>query len=1294
MKFLYRFFLTISFFVYVNMLNAQDKQLKIDNVFSIHWNPVMTIYVSELNRRQVINFDGGVYNDNTDIPYYKTIGNVIKSSQIPDVEIINCKYEELPETDLNIIKKYENIITEKIELKTKISYELKHPYLMVDFMPLRKNSLNGKIERLVSFGLKYNYNKSLVLPVQKESHSYVANSVLKTGDWYKINILESGIHIITYNDLVNLGIDPAQIAPRNIRVFGNGSKMLPENNSTFRYDDLVENSIIVSGEADGKFDQGDYILFYGQGPEYWTKDTINKVFTHQINKYTKTSTYFITASLGLGKRIQNETSLSSPVDYSVTEFNDYAFHEKDSLNLIKSGREFYGEVFDVNTSYSFGFYFPNIVAGSVINLNTNLLARSVGYNSSFQVYINGSNVKNVIIGSTPSSYPAVYAVIADSQVSFPATSSVTVRLDYNKGANASAVGWLDYIELNARRNLTFVSGQMPFRDVFSIHKGVSEFVLGNSSANTTIWDVSDFTNPKHVDGLLTGSNLSFRIRTDSLKEFVAFDGSSYYSILVGGKISNQNLHGLAQNDMIIVTYPDFAGQASRLADMHRTLDNLSVVITTPQEIYNEFSSGNQDITAVKDFAKMFFDRAGGNTALMPKYLLLFGDASYDCQDRLADNTNFAPIYETDNSIDPTSSFSTDDYVGFLDDADNGPYGNLMDIGVGRIPSKTLEDAEAVTNKILNYVAKYDLNAGGAACADYSSSISNLADWRNVLCFVADDNDGGENFLGNSEDIAKFVDSTYGNYNIDKIYLDAYPQVSTPGGQRSQECNDAINQRMEKGSLIMNYIGHGGEIGWAVESILGLSDINGWTNKYNTPLFVTATCEFSRCDDPDRVSAGEDVLVNPNGGGIALLTTTRLAWSGSNSTLNLEFYKNIFNKSLGSYPRLGDAVKTSKNFMGCPSSISNFLLLGDPALRLAYPQYNVVTSMINSHPLTGTSDTLKAMSKVTVKGYIADDLNVKQTGYNGTIIPIVFDKPMQESTLGSDGAPQKFSLQKNVVFKGRVTVKNGDFSFSFVVPKDIASKFGKGKISYYSQNGTTDANGNYKNFIIGGSSNNTITDNTGPDIRIFLNDNHFVSGGITNDHPLLLTYLSDTSGLNTVGNGIGHDISAIIDNNTDNTFVLNDYYESDLNTYQHGIVRYPFSKLASGTHKLKLKAWDVFNNSSEGEIDFVVAESAELALSHVLNYPNPFTTYTQFWFEHNQPCCGLDVQIQIFTISGKLVKTIQTTIETNGFRADPIPWDGKDDYGDNIGKGVYIYLLKVKNSSGQFASKIEKLVILK
>jgi len=1290
--------LLIIFIFSFSILFGQKKELQTKNQFVIHWFTPEKMFISELTKKEFLRFEGAVYSDTSDIPSFFTLLDVVKSNTIPDVKIINAVFEELPQADLEIISAQKTSFSENMEITTKVSYQNKKPLLTMSFVPLRKNNFTGKVERLVSFSLDYSYSTSNVIPVLKKAHTYAAHSVLQSGDWYRVDVSKSGIYIVTYNDLITLGMNPVGIDPRNIRLYGNGGAMLPEDNSKFRYDDLIENAIYIYGENDGTFDQNDYIIFYAKGVETWDLDAVNHVYHHSKNKYIQRSGYFLTASLGTGKRIGTKASSPLPADYLVTTFEDHLFYENDSLNLIKSGREFYGEVFDVNTSYTFPFNFPNIVSGKPLYLKTGLLARSIIYTTYFKLFANGTQIGGgVAMNPVLPIYTNSFAYPNVSEFNFTASSPLSLRVDFNKSGNSSAIGWLDYLELNADRYLTFAGSQMAFRNQYSIGKGVSEFNMGNATTNITVWDVTNHTDVKKIDAALNGSNLTFKLNTDTLREFVAFDGSLYYSVVCAGKLQNQDLHGLGQPDMIIISYPDYTGEATRIADLHRTNDNMTVLVTTPQLIYNEFSSGNLDITAIKDFVKMFYDRAGSDINRQPKFLLLFGDASYDCQNRTVNNTNQIPTYETNNSIDPSGSFLTDDYVGFLDDSDDGAYSNLLDIAVGRISVQNIDEARAVTDKIINYAAKYDLSTGKTSCSGFSDDISNFADWRNVVCFVADDADlPGEDFMGQSESIANYVDTTYDDYNVDKIYMDAYTQISTPGGQRYPDVTDAINKRVAKGTLIVNYIGHGGEVGWAHEAVLGVEDINSWTNKNNMPFFVTATCEFSRFDDPARTSAGEYVLINPEGGGVGLFTTTRLAWSGSNSSLNYAFYKEVFKlTSDNKYPYLGNVIKAAKNNMGCNSSISNFVLLGDPALRLAYPEFNILTTTINGQPLAGLSDTIKALDKITIQGYIADINGIKLTNFQGIITPVVYDKATTVVSNGNDaGTPQAFSLQKNIIYKGKARVINGDFKFTFNVPKDIAYQYGRGRISYYAQNGTTDANGFYEDFIIGGTNNNAITDNIGPELKIYMNDNHFVSGGVTDKNPILLAYLSDSAGVNTIGNSIGHDISAVLDGNTDKTFVLNDYYESDLDTYQSGVVKYPFSDLENGEHKLLLKAWDVYNNSAESEIDFVVAESAELALNHVLNYPNPFTTYTEFWFEHNQPCCGLDVQIQIFTITGKLIKTIQTTVETSGFRASPIPWDGRDDFGDEIGKGVYVYMLKVKNSSGQFSQKTEKLVILK
>jgi hypothetical protein len=564
----------------------------------------------------------------------------------------------------------------------------------------------------------------------------------------------------------------------------------------------------------------------------------------------------------------------------------------------------------------------------------------------------------------------------------------------------------------------------------------------------------------------------------------------------------------------------------------------------------------------------------------------------------------------------------------------------------------------------------------------------------MITFIGDDEDSNIH-MSQSDQLAAIVDTTYHAYNIEKIYLDAYQQEQTPGGERYPQVNEAFDKRMEKGCLILNYTGHGGEVGLAHERILEVGQINAWDNKCNMPLFVTATCEFSRFDDPGRVSAGEYVLLNPNGGGIGLLTTVRLVYSTPNFILNRNFYFVAFEPENGEQPHIGDVYRKTKVLSGYSTNNRNFTLLGDPALKLNYPTYNVATTHINNVPVGANADTIRALSRITIKGMVTDSLGNKINNYNGVLYPTVFDKVTTVTTLQNDPPISAFTFktQRNVIYKGKLNVVNGDFEFTFVVPRDIQFQFGAGRISYFAENGVFDAAGAYENIVVGGSDPNAPADGTGPQVRLFLNDSNFVAGGMTDASPKLFAMIFDSSGVNTVGNGIGHDILAVLDEETDNALVLNDYYQANLNSYQSGTILYPYSKLSEGPHTLSLKVWDVYNNSSTAKTDFVVSSSATLALAHVLNYPNPFTTNTAFYFEHNQACSEFNVTIQVFTVSGKLVKTINEPVHTNGYRSSGITWDGRDDYGDPIGRGTYIYKVFVRSADGQTAEQYEKLVIL-
>ncbi|HRS53717.1 MAG TPA: type IX secretion system sortase PorU, partial [Bacteroidales bacterium] len=1261
------FFLLTFSFIFSNY--SQNNSLILKR--QINWY-ITSTYDSNFASKNLMTFDNCIYNTNYNfLPiYYEEIP--LNEANDAEINIQQLEYQPLNTYEYNLLSYDVNKIkNNEIKINSEIIYNKKRPSLIINFLPFRLNPTSGDVEKLISFEiiLSYRINKN-----KKLKRQYINSSVLATGTWYKIAVSSTGIYKITYENLISAGVS-LPVASDNIKLFGNGGGMLPEKNNLFRYDDLQENAIWVEDGGDGIFGPGDYILFYGESANKWQYNKNTNYFNHINHLYSDLNFYFLTTNgTSPGKRITLIPSPNTPVTDVVNKFNDYAYHDKDSLNLMKSGKIWFGEKFDVLTSYNFSFNFPNIVTSSVATLNVDVAANSPVI-SSFLIKVDNNNISSIMVQPILSGFSSDYAQMANDTIKFlPSSDNINVTISYNKPVSSS-IGWLNYIELNVMRNLIMTGGQMCFRNTESIGPGkVTEFHISGANNLLKIWDVTDPINVGLIQGNLVGNNFIFKAKTDSLKEFIAYDDSYFLKVSRITPIANQNLHGLGQYDMVIITYPDFISEALRLANYHTIKSGLSVLVVFPESIYNEFSSGKQDISAIRDFIKMFYDRATNENEL-PKYLLLFGDGSYDPKLRISENTNFIPTFQSLNSTQLTSSYVSDDFYGLLDDGEGYECNGALDIGIGRLPVKTIEEAKAVVDKIIRYLDNSNETAQNGGCNVFLSSIQPLGDWRNIICFIADDEDNNLHF-SQAEALASIVESENKQINIEKIYLDAYQQQIFSGGQRYPDVNDAINKRVERGALIINYTGHGGEVGWAHERILELSDINKWKNKNNMPVFVTATCEFSRFDDPVRTSAGEYVLLNGNGGGVALFTTTRLSFSNTNFNLNKSFYQQVFKKVNGEYLKMGDIIRLSKIANGSNANIRNFILLGDPALNVALPRLKVVTTQV--------PDTIKALSNVTINGYIADEYSNKITNFNGVININIFDKPSTVTTLGNDPTsyPASFSIQKNIIYKGKASVNNGDFSFSFIVPKDISYKFGNGRISYYAEDNYTDAAGYYENFIIGGANLNAFGDNEGPEIKLYINDTLFKDGGITDENPVLLAYIKDYSGINTVGNGIGHDIVAILDGNTEKSYILNDYYEADIDTYKSGVIKFPFSNLTEGLHTIKLKVWDVYNNSSEAYIKFIVSSSSDIIITKIITYPNPFSESVSFVFEHNQPCCQLDINIEIYSIMGQLVKTINTSVETSGYVTLPITWNAISNDGKFVGPGFYIYKLTVKNKEGK------------
>ncbi len=1251
--------------------------------------------IAENETLQFLHFEEASYDETKpQIPIFSTQIKLQSYGRIR-ARLVNTTYapiSDVSQLDLSEIPTF-------IEPKGEVSFARKQPIGIVYFVPIRKNQTSGQYEKLLTADLQIQLSPQAATAGTARS-TFQTVSKLNNGDIYKIAITNSGIQKIDYDFLKKLGVDVDNIDPRNIQILGNGGKMLSEYMNVDRTDDLLENAIQVVGESDGKFDANDYILFYGVGTQYWDYYATNNLFKHRTNIYTDKSYYFIKIANNNGKRISDRASLSNPT-YTTEEYDALGHHEVDEINLMEqefalppSGREWYGESFRTKRNRTFYFPFSNRIETEPINIYTDLAVRAFSRGTA------ELSINNTLINTTSTLSTTVY-IYSDyaKKLRFVNTQPVITGQNLNvdikfSHAASSAELWLNYISIHTRCGLSFTGGQMDFRDTRSLGNTVAEYQLSNAS-NVYIWDISDPSNI--VTQNTTGtSTLNFGAEAMILREFIAFDGSQFYTPETVGKINNQNLHGIiSPPEALFICHSSLRGETERLAAHRRSHSHMTVEVVNVEDIYNEFSSGNEDITAIRDFCRMLYARETSSDKFT--HLLLMGIGSFDYKSLGKDrdpsnNPNLVPLYQTSESIKPIDTYTSDDYYSLLDSMEHMSRFSLLDIAVGRLPAANVAEAAIYVNKIIAYDTDADF----------------LTDWKNRLLYIADDEDNNLHFL-DAQGVSYTASRRDSIYNIEKVYLDAFKQVSTSAGERYPAAKNAFLDAIFKGSFVVNYLGHGGEDGWTQERVFTSTDIPTLSNQKKLPLFITATCSFGPHDDPLKVSAAELLLLHPYGGAIALFTTVRVVVASHNERLVKSTFNVIFQKDAnGKYATIGQVLVNAKNGAAIrpPVNSRKFSLLGDPTMTLSYPKYKVRTLTINGHSITGANDTIRALEKVTISGQIADNNGNLINNFNGIIYPTIFDKVDEIYTLGNDPGsyPAPFGLRKKIIFKGQASVTNGRFSFSFVVPKDINYTLGFGKISYYASNKVDlDASGHYAGLTVGGAYQGAVADNQGPEVLVYMNTDQFARGGLTNSNPNLLVKLYDDNGINTVGNSIGHDLTATLTkmDGTSEEFILNDFYESTTDDYRRGTVLYPLKNLAAGRYHVKVKAWDTYNNPGQGDTEFIVAESADLALQQVLNYPNPFTTATSFQFEHNYPYQDLEVQIQVYTVSGKLVKTILHDISAennNGYRVSDINWDGLDDYGDQLAKGVYIYkiLLQVAGTTEKTkqVSKFQKLVILK
>ncbi len=1131
------------------------------------------------------------------------------------------------------------------------------------------------------------------LIVEKEVVAQPIASVLSQGTWGKVSVDTEAIYSLKASDLVAMGLGSEPFVSGDLGLYGRSAGVLPERNNVAREDDLQPIAIWVEDGGDGQFSGEDRMYFYGQSPHTWRFNAVTERWDANRHPYSDRHYYYVTTTEG-GARIQDAPVVNgSPVP--LARYDYLAHHEQNLKNMVGSGRQWFGELFDYTLTRSVDMGLDALDANSSALFRVRAVGRSTISGTQMEIATGQGAVGVLTFGSVASSSGADYV----SETSLAAQQQgVTgswgnVGITFNRALNPSASAWLDYVTVQA--DAPFRWRQMPEvwhfspQDTSVIQANLAE-ISGGLSATGQAWNVSNPLTPERINPVNFTSNGSahWGLKMSGLipQTVAVFSPGSTAVPTLEGKIANQNLHQSGPLDYVIVSPAFLLPQAERLANFHEE-KGLRVRSVDIQSIYNEFSSGVQDITAIKDYMRHLWNSAD-SAADRPKYLLLFGDASYDYWGVIEPNTNQIPIYQSYSSFSLYSSFSTDDFYGFMDeDEGNNLRSKGLDLGIGRIPVNTEEEAKGVVDKILAY----------------SDPQKSLGAWRKKVLFVSDDVDHGwEAVLTSIPNlIADRLDTAYPFLDIDKMYADSYEQQSSSASQSYPRLRTELVQSINDGNLVTAYVGHGGEVGWASENILQLNDTKTFSNGAKLPLFVTVTCEFSRLDDPLRTSAGEFLLLNPNGGAIALLSTTRVVYVDGAATLNDSIFRVIFEKEGGQYRTFGQILRSAKNGTTSADKL-RFSLLGDPALRLNIPSHHVVLDSLNAQELTvsstsAESDTLQALSRVRIVGHVEDGLSQEvRADFNGPMEVILYDKKVQRSTLKNDNEGPYIFFQEwaNAAYRGKVIAQNGQFEAEWVMPLDIALQVGQGKFSFYAETDSTDASGSDFRVWIGGIDPNAPVDVTGPKVDVYMGDTNFVSGGITGPSPLGLVRLFDENGINAVGNGIGHDMMGALDGDWNQAFSLNSRYSSDAGTYQRGEATWPFENLSEGPHTFSVRAWDSYNNVAEGSVEFTVFLRDQLKLGAMRIYPNPGMGPFHLDVEHNAQGDSLEAVWTVVTPDGQMVYQHIWEGTPESAVLQSVDWDGTDGQGHLLPAGWYLARVQVRRKTdGQIVQAAERVILL-
>ena len=1129
----------------------------------------------------------------------------------------------------------------------------------------------------LSLSSQNDYNGSL-----RSASSYATSSVLSTGKWVKIRVKETGVYKITHEDLKGWGFEN----PENVQLHGYGGWILDERITIPRIDDLPQIPVWVEKKGT-KFSSGDYILFYAKGAIKWEYDSSKSEITHTNNPYSDYGYYFLTESSLPTLKIQSETGNYTDFSKTLDYFNDYCLHEKNMVNIVESGREFYGESFMENLTQTFSFDLSGVRAGASSRISVDFIAKTATI-TPLKVSVNGIN--NVLSGNVPA-YPSADNAYTNATTVYLTNTFSGVKSGKNDvivtyGASGHLNAHLNYIRLNYSRDLKLYPDKsyLLFRNMESITNNVKYSIEGYSD-NFKVWDVTNACEVKKVNTTIESAKTSFiSQKSSTLKEYALVDVSkdNFLKPEFFKLVEKQDLHALSQNDMVIITVPAFLSEAKRLADFHYQQDGLITHVVTAEQIFNEFSSGTPDASAFRWFMKMFYDKGKKSGLELPQYLLLFGKGVFDNKGIISElDKNNLLTYQSENSIHRISSYTTDDYFGFLDDNENKDYDAnkikidvyKVNLSIGRIPAKTEIEARNAVDKVIKY------------------TVDNINDtWKNTVCFVSDNGDDYLHIDQTDSLTREYLGVRNKEFIVNKIYLETHKAVSS----KFPEAEKDLVNKIENGTLFVNYTGHASPGNLSKSSLFNKTHILNLKNdKY--PLFITATCEFSRFDRT-FVSAGEDLILKPNAGSIALFSTTRVVNSTPNFKINNAINNYIFDKNL----RLGDVLKQAKRSLSPDLNKLSYAMLGDPAVRLALPQQKIQITSVNDKSIDNI-ETLSAGSSVKITGKVISSGNDVDTNFSGTIYLNLYDSenilytfPKKKTVSGTTtSVNMNIYDQTRALFIGKGVVDKGIFSISFIMPKNLNYSNDFGKINLYatSNDEKKDAHGYFENFKVGGVSDSPAMNDKNPPLitSMYIGNSNFNNGNaVANQSVLVLEVQDAESGISVSGTGIGHDPMLKINNSPTLTYNLKTYFDGDLSDTKQGKFTFKLPSLQAGKHSLTVKVWDIMNNSSEKKIDFEIKEE-KIAVLAVPDFSEKVVTF----LTENTTARNDDVimTIEVYDATGKEIWRNSRESNINLLCAYPSKWNISD---GQIKPGVYSYKTTITSTVNNPIISVQPLIINK